>query len=275
MLLLESRATGRIFSFGGGIQSMAVLVLAAQGKLRYDAFVFANVADDSENPATLRYFEDVSKPYADKHGIPLITVQKTYKGKPDTLLSSINRDNRQVPIPAYMSGGAPGRRTCTQEFKIAVVDKWVKQQRYKRCVIGIGISWDEFERAKDEQWHDRYGKKKIGFWKRREHPLLDLRLTRADCQKIILEAGLPLPPKSSCYFCPFHKMHEWIAMRRDEPELFMKSVEIQQQVNRIRLKIGKDTVYMTSRLIPLENIGVQPRLFDDEPDACVEGVCMT
>jgi hypothetical protein len=41
----------RTFSYGGGWQSTAALVLAAQGRLDYRVFVFANVRDDSEYPA--------------------------------------------------------------------------------------------------------------------------------------------------------------------------------------------------------------------------------
>jgi hypothetical protein len=56
----------RIFSYGGGVQSNAVLVLQATGQLPepYDYFVFANVGNDSENPDTLHYLEAVAKPYA-------------------------------------------------------------------------------------------------------------------------------------------------------------------------------------------------------------------
>src|SRR5258708_98613 len=46
----------KVFSFGGGVQSVAALVLAAQGKIDYRHFVFCNVGDDSENPATLEYY---------------------------------------------------------------------------------------------------------------------------------------------------------------------------------------------------------------------------
>lgn len=42
-----------IFSTGGGVQSTACLVLAAQGKIPYRTFVFANVGDKAESPATL------------------------------------------------------------------------------------------------------------------------------------------------------------------------------------------------------------------------------
>lgn len=276
MDLLPARATGRIFSFGGGIQSMAVLTLAAQGKIRYDAFVFANVGAKSENPKTLHYLECYAIPYAQAHDIPLWQTQRLYKGKPDDLRDAIERDDRSIPIPAYMSGGAPGRRSCTTDYKIEVIDRWIKRAGYERCELGIGISWDEWERAGDEHWHDHWGKRKFGFWKRREHPLLNLRLNREDCKRLILGAGLPVPPKSSCYFCPFHKPHEWVTMRRDEPELFENAIAVQDRLNEKRAKIGKDQVYLHSRMIKLSEIGVQPLLFeDDDQSNCESGYCMT
>ena len=48
----------KVFSYGGGVQSTACLVLVAQGKLGIQTFLFANVGDDSEHPATLRYVRD-------------------------------------------------------------------------------------------------------------------------------------------------------------------------------------------------------------------------
>jgi hypothetical protein len=61
----------RVVSYGGGVQSNALLVLAAQGRIDYRTFLFANVGDDSEHPATLRYVRGVAMPYAAAHGIAL------------------------------------------------------------------------------------------------------------------------------------------------------------------------------------------------------------
>lgn len=56
----------RTFSYGGGVQSTAALVLPAQARIDFPVFLFSNVGDDSEHPDTLRYVEDVAKPYAAK-----------------------------------------------------------------------------------------------------------------------------------------------------------------------------------------------------------------
>jgi hypothetical protein len=53
----------RAFSFGGGVQSVAVLVLGAQGKVQYDYYLFSNVGEDSEDPRTLEYFRNIALPF--------------------------------------------------------------------------------------------------------------------------------------------------------------------------------------------------------------------
>lgn len=287
-LLLPAKATRklRVFSFGGGVQSTAVLVLQATGKLPepYDVFVFSNVGEDSKNPATLEYLEQYTIPYAQAHGIRFEQVRKYRKdGTPETVVQRVMRTDKSICIPARMGGnGAPGRRQCTTDFKIKVIDKWCKVQDATHVVVGLGISLDEWERAHSERWHDTYNKKPIGFWKKREHVLIDMHLRRDDCKRIIDEAGLPVPPKSSCFFCPFQKRYEWQELKRKSPELFQQAVEIEEHINFKREHIlEKDKVYLHPSLTPLANaVGDQLRLpfmreFDDmEAEAC-GGYCHT
>jgi len=231
----------RIFSFGGGVQSTTVLVLQAQNKLPipYDWFVFANVGNDSENPATIEYMETVTKPFATRHGIRIVEVQKTTFGKPETLLEYIYRTKRSVPIPARMSNGAPSNRSCTSDFKIRVVNRWVKERGYIGAGMGLGISVDESTRRRHEAWYVE-----DGIHKRREHPLIDLRMNRNDCYKIIHDAGLPMPPKSACWFCPFTSRGEWVERKMQQPELFAKAVALENHLNEKRESMGRDRVFL-------------------------------
>ncbi len=277
MLLLEARTTGRFFSFGGGVQSVAVLVLQAQGRVApYDAFVFANVGEDSENPATLRYLREVIKPFAQAHGIPLVETQKRLRdGSLDTLWRMCFRTRRSIPVPARMGGnGAPGNRSCTANFKIEVVDRWIRVQQYPRAVIGLGITVDEYHRARDQQWHAGYGTRRFGFLKRREYPLITLRMSRADCKRVIAGAGLPIPPRSACFFCPYQKPSEWVAMRRDQPALFARAVALEKHLNAKRGLLGRDRVFFHPALVPLDQaVGTQPLLPGFEMDMCESGYC--
>lgn len=99
----------RIFSYGGGVQSTAALVLAAQGRLNFRRFWFANVGDDSEHPATLRYVRDVAQPFAEANGIEYRELRYTRRdGRQPTLYSEVMGNNRSIDIPMRMSNGAPG-----------------------------------------------------------------------------------------------------------------------------------------------------------------------
>ena len=262
-------AAQRYFSFGGGVQSMTVLVLAVQGRVQYDAFLFANVGHDSENPATIAYVENVAKPYAKANGIELVELQHTRFGEPETLLGRIQRAKRSLHLPVRMSNGAPGKRTCTSDFKISVIARYQKQHgatKANPCVTGLGISVDELQRARTDSGIA---------WQLLEYPLLDLRLWRRDCVRIIEEAGLPVPQKSSCWFCPFHSRDEWKRLKREEPEQFQKAVELERLLNRRRLELGKDDIYLHASAKPLEQaVGDQMAMDFPESDMpCDTGYC--
>ena len=60
----------RVISYGGGVQSTALIVLAVQGRIPpVEAALFANVGDDSEHPATLAYVRNVMQPWAAERGL--------------------------------------------------------------------------------------------------------------------------------------------------------------------------------------------------------------
>lgn len=262
----------RTFSFGGGVQSTAALVLAVQGKIDYQTFIFANVGNDSEYPATLAYIAEHSRPYAERHGIEFVEVQRVKRtGEVETIYGRMTRpDSRSLCIPVRMNGnGAPGNRSCTGDFKIKVIAKWQKQHGATtdaQAVTGLGISLDEFQRMRSDSGIA---------WQVLDYPLIDLRLSRTDCVRIIQEAGLPVPPKSSCWFCPFHRLEVWQRMKDNEPELFDKAVALERMLNDRAVMIGNDPVWLTRRLIPLDQAisGNQSEMtFDDN---CESGYCHT
>lgn len=308
----------RSISYGGGVQSTALLVLAAQQRIDFRTFLMANVGDDSENPGTLRYIEEYARPFAAEHGIELAVLDRVKRdGSIETLWGRLvdpkqcrrckgsgavyfsNTDNeddglspdldeprtcplcagkgevqsRSLPIPVRMSNGAPGQRSCTADFKIKVIGKELKRRGATEAapaVIGIGISVDEIHRANNRRTepHEVI-----------TYPLLDLGLRRTDCARIIREAGLPVPPKSSCFFCPFHRPETWHDQRRDEPELFEKSCQLEELLNERRDELGKDHVYLTRFNKPLrkaipDGVDLLP-MFDEADGACDSGWCMT
>jgi hypothetical protein len=240
----------RFVSYGGGVQSTALLVLAAQRKIDFPLFVMANVGDDSENPLTLDYVREHAAPYAAAHGIELVLLDRHRRdGTVETLWGRLTREgSRSLPIPVRMSNGAPGTRSCTADFKIKVTGKEAKRRGATAAdpaVIGIGISVDEIHRANNRRCepHERI-----------VYPLLDLGLRRTDCMRVIREAGLPVPPKSSCFFCPFHRDSAWHDLRREQPEEFRKACELEDTLNARRDELGKDHVYLTRHGRPLRDV---------------------
>lgn len=302
----------RVFSSGGGLQSTAALVLAARGIIDYPTFLFCNVGHDSEYPATLQYVREVAMPYAQKHGINLIELQKCDRdGVPVTLYQRLTKpESKSIEIPVRMSGsGAPGNRNCTYNFKIAVVDKWCKSQwsehikwlkkvfwrryglsgalkkehfpifmhdlnnfhsLYQPIEVGLGISLDEIQRMKPNM------DPKTIYWKVNTHPLINevsKPLTRQDCINIIKDECLPLPPKSACIFCPYHTLQKYQEMRTNESGLFWKVIALEKLLNERRKMLGKDDVWLTKALKPLDEATTDLEQCAIEEDSECEGYC--
>lgn len=274
---------GSGFSFGGGQQSTACLILAAQGRIDFRTFYFANVGDDSELPDTLRYVEEYAKPYAAEHGLELVELRRIMQAGPDkgqerTLLQDLQRpDSRAINIPMRMANGAPGTRACTEHWKRKLIARETRRRGAtpdNPAIVGIGISVDEFERAKDSNIPHQI----------HTHPLLDLGLRRTDCQRIIREAGLPIPPKSACWFCPMQRPEDWRRKRQNEPELFAAACQLEADLIARRATLTdrngqpKDPVYLTRFARPLAEAipdGVDPLPFFDEDEGCDSGYCFT
>lgn len=255
----------RVFSFGGGVQSVAVLVLAAQERVQYDAFLFCNVGHDSENPDTLDYFDEIVQPYAAAHNIRLEVLERRNRR---TLYQSLVSDNRSIDIPARMANGAPGNRNCTATYKIKLVASWLKRHGASAenpATVGLGISMDEIQRMNESRIPHV----------RNEWPLIDLRLRRSDCMSLIADAGLPVPPKSACWFCPFKSPAQWQDMKRERPDLFDKAVALEQRINEKRASIGRDAVYLHRSAKPLQDAVSDQTAFFDQLDMCESGYCLT
>lgn len=302
-------------SYGGGHQSTALLVLATQGRITPRTFLFCNVGDDSEHPGTLEYVAHVAAPYAAFHAIDLRTLTRLRRdGTTETLMGRLLRpESRSLPIPVRMSNGAPGNRSCTADFKIRVVGRYLKRHgatAANPATVSIGISLDEIQRANTRTKDD---------WERVVYPLVGigvetgLKMRRDDCDTLIrseplpydvaqlvkaavadgrlttpfivtqLERSgyttLPIPPKSSCFFCPFHRPAAWADLARETPELFDRSVALEDTLNERRAMLGKDPVFLTRFGIPLrEAIDTDQDVlpgFDDLDGSCDTGYCFT
>lgn len=222
---------------GGGVQSSALTALAANRDPRLadtiggdvDAVLFANVGDDSEHPDALAWTRDVLAPYCAERDMPFHELHRVRRdGLTETLFEKLHRTPRSIDIPVRMANGAPGRRSCTADFKINLIATWTKANGATPddpATVLLGISTDEIERA--------------GRVRRQSHevsafPLIEMGWSRDACQAHnVTTFGRPAP-KSSCWFCPFHRPQTWAEMRRDEPDLFARAVELERMLNKRR-----------------------------------------
>ncbi len=287
----------RIISYGGGIQSTAMCVLATQGKLGdVTAAVMANVGDDSEHQGTIKFVRTVMTPWAAERGLPIVEVQPSAwpNGDPKTLLSYVRAYNGcqscgvtfedeclpscqstrntggGLPLPMkILPSMAPVQRSCTKHWKILPIRQWLLDSGASAenpADVLIGISTDEWQRASDKPRHPA---------ERAVYPLLNIGLSRNDCVNIIREAGLPTPPKSACWFCPFQPEREWARRRVEQPDIYEAGVELEEYLNTQRKNRGLAPVQFL-RNKPLREVkDPEPSLFDGEfnDGECDEGYC--
>lgn len=254
-------------TYGGGVQSTAELVLAVKGYIDCPVFLFANTGDDSEHPATLRYVREIAFDYAWSNGIELHEIDPPNgQSLRQRIMEVVPGEGLRQPIPFRAANGKPLARSCTADWKVARTGAWLQARGFSEtnpADVAVGISKDEWQRANEAAARP---------WERLHYPLLRIEwkgavgLTRDQCKAVIAEAALPIPPKSSCYFCPFTSPARWSLMRRNEPELFQQAVELEDHANVCAAARGTRPVYLTRFGRPLSEAiaAAQDGLFGDD-----------
>lgn len=256
-------------SFGGGRQTVAMLVLAAQNEIPYRLFLFANVGDNAEGPRTLTYFREHALPYAEAHGIELRELRWVDRtGRARDLYDDLLRQENSLTIPLRDSGGF-GNRKCTSRYKIEVVARELKRLGatvQDPAEVALGISVDEIDRAKP-------GVPKQQPWTCRTYPLLDLGLRVSDCLRLVADAGLPPAPRSACHFCPFQDAEQWRWQRRERPDLFARNTALDATLRERHVRLRGDPAGLASATLPLD------QAVDDQLTlagmGCDSGSCFT
>lgn len=204
-----------VSSFGGGLNSTALLVKWVLDKnAPIDKIIFADTG--GERDYTYENVHRLSE-WLQQHGMP--AVQVTKKGGRDETLEQYALRTEYLPSLAY------GTKGCSWKFKIEPQNREVNQwPMAKRCwkagdkvVKLIGYGFEEQKRLakaklEDEKYIYRF-------------PLNEWEIDRAGCERIIRHVGLPVPGKSSCFFCPSSKKHEILALLAD---LQTRAIRIEQ-----------------------------------------------
>jgi 3'-phosphoadenosine 5'-phosphosulfate sulfotransferase (PAPS reductase)/FAD synthetase len=204
----------KILAFGIGVQTCAMLFKFHKD---YDYFVFSDTGD--EKPETYLYLKEYVNPFIEKIGLQdkfIVVKNNKYFSLYDYCIQ-----HKQIPMRNF--------RWCTDKFKRSPINKFCKSigaTKKNPIIKCLGISLDESDRVNEFS-----ANKKEPKYIKLEYPLLDLKISRKDCEKIILESGYPIPVKSGCWYCPYAKKEEFRRLKIDRPDLFEKIVVMEENNN--------------------------------------------
>ena len=185
-----------------------------------DLILFADTG--GEKQVTYDYIRNVMNPYLRAHGYPEVTTVQRKQGRTRyTTLEGNCTTNLTMPSLVF------GRKSCSIKWKREPQDKYVKAwaraqrawRKGRRVVKVIGYDAGPKDCRRPHVPNDE----RYVYW----YPLKEWGWDRARCELEILAAGLPLPAKSSCFFCPSMKEAEVSDLAVAEPEKARSIVRIE------------------------------------------------
>lgn len=209
-----------VLNLGGGTNSAAVIVGMKERGERPDFIVFADTG--GELPRTYAFLDELDA-WLKTAGFPPITRVRRELDGGLTLEQQLLK-YRDLPSTAY------GSKRCSGQFKRDPIEKWEnneptltphkgrKRQPEDRFVKILGFDIDELYRVAAAVGHDesRYI---------RRYPLIEWGWGRDECVDAIKRAGLSLPGKSACFFCPNRTRSEILSL---PPSYLARALEIER-----------------------------------------------
>lgn len=202
-----------VLNYGGGVNSTALLCEAVRRGVRVDVAVFADTG--SEHPATMAYLP-IAADFCRANDIRFDVVRWIRQDGTFLALHDWCAKFESLPSKAF---GLPG---CSVKWKQQPVDKHVRAMWDGGAPIERWLGFDAGEYARVERLAD----KDEAAWRWRA-PLYEWNLDRVGCLRAVADAGLPEPPKSSCWLCPSMKPREVVALRSDHPDLHAAAVDLE------------------------------------------------
>jgi hypothetical protein len=219
-------------SYGGGVDSTAMLIALYRAGIKPDIITFADVG--GEKPETITYVKKMDE-WLLSVGFPKITwcrkipLSSTgYKDLEGNCLS-----NETLPSLAF------GMKSCSIKWKHTPQDyalkgcksgpmkcdphsTWIDSQKTSRKIVKL-IGYDngkaDLRRSKNLKHED----KDFIF----VYPLQQLGWDRKKCIEAITEEGFAVPIKSACFFCPASKIWELYWLAAEHPDLMERALKME------------------------------------------------
>lgn len=201
-----------VVAYGMGVDSTALLVGLARRGIVPDLILFADTG--GEKPETYAYLPIIQAWLARVSFPPVIVVRRApisgQNGDYDTLEGN-------CLVNATLPGLAFGRKSCSMKWKVEpqnshcaswapAIACWARGRKVQKLIGYDAGPKDKRRRHIPDDARYRYF-----------YPLDDWGWDRERCEREILAEGLPLPPKSACWFCPATKPEELVELRQKHP----------------------------------------------------------
>lgn len=231
----------RILSLGAGVQSTTLLLMHLHGEIEpLDGAVFA---DTQWEPAEVyRHLDWLEQLVIGKVPIWRVTAGNIRQ-------EALTKRGRFASMPLHLLNDDGGKgmlkRQCTNDYKIRPIRRRLRElgaSRRNPVDLLLGISLDELLRMRDSNV----------LYVRNQYPLVQMRLTRADCLAWLERRGYPRPPKSACVGCPFRSDAEWRHIRETSPAEWRGAVAFDAAVRQLPRILGR--VYLHASLQPLDQV---------------------
>lgn len=200
----------RVASWGGGVNSTAMLVGCVEKGMKVDLILFADTG--GEKPETYGFLDEFDL-WLQAHGMVGVTRVSNAERSIYASLEQECLTRRTLPALAF------GWRSCS--------DKWKKRPQ-DRYLHDHGIVVDEWLIGFDAGESRRVERAVADLGRRKRFPLVEWKWYREDCVKAIQRAGLAVPVKSACFFCPASTKPEILKLKREHPELFERAREMER-----------------------------------------------
>ncbi len=264
-----------VVSLGAGVQSSAMVLMAARGEIT----PMPEVAIFADTQAEPQYVYDWLDWLEGELPFPIVRV--TAGSLTEGMEQAIATGSRVATPPLFvrsdegLHGASLLIRQCTKEYKIEPIRKELRrmlglkprQRAPKEPVFEqwMGISQDEIQRMKDYP----------GKWVVNRFPLIEKRLTRLHCLEWMRDRQYPQPQKSACTYCPYHDNATWREMKANDKPSWDEAVRVDEMI-RGGFANTKSDLYLHRSLIPLAEVDLTDPAEDQSQfgfmDEC-DGMC--
>lgn len=208
----------KVWACGAGIDSTAIaLMICSEMIEKPDYAIMCDCGYEMES--TWDYVYSVLMPKLNECGVEL-TIIKSSKYTDTNIINA--KGYCRIPAHSITSTGnkIKYRTHCSSGWKKEVARKWLKKNNIKKIENWVGIAADESHRAKTSD----------AAWITNRYPLIEHGWTRERCCYEIGKAQWPMPRRSSCIMCPLKTDKDWIDMKLNHKNDFIKACEIDESL---------------------------------------------